>query len=43
MRLEEVALIFVDELPEKYVKKSNNFIEESSEDFDFNQDLEFGE
>ena len=41
--IDSMASRFVDELPEKYVKKSNNFIEESSEDFDFNQDLEFGE
>ena len=41
--IDSMASRFVDELPEEYVKKSNNFIEESSEDFDFNQDLEFGE
>ena len=34
---------FIDELPEEYVNKSNNFIEETSEDFEFNQDIEFGE
>ena len=41
--IDSMASRFVDELPEEYVKKSNNFVEESSEDFDFNQDLEFGE
>ena len=41
--IDSMASRFIDELPEEYVKKYNNFIEESSEDFDFNQDLEFGE
>ena len=41
--IDSMASRFVDELPEEYVKKSNNFIEETSEDFEFNQDLEFGE
>jgi len=41
--MDSMASRFVDELPEEYLKKSNNFIEENSEDFDFNQDLEFGE
>ena len=39
--IDSMASRFVDELPEKYIKKINNFIEEESEDFDFNQDLEF--
>ena len=41
--MDSMASRFVDELPEEYLKKSNNFIEKNSEDFDFNQDLEFGE
>ena len=36
-----MASRFVDELPEDNIKKNNNFIDESSEDFDFNQDIEF--
>jgi len=41
--IDSMASRFIDELPEKYIKKNNNFIDENSEDFDFNQDLEFGE
>ena len=39
--IDSMASRFVDELPEDNIKKNNNFIEESSEDFDFNQDIEF--
>ena len=41
--IDSMASRFVDELPEEYIKKNNNFIDESSENFDFNQDLEFSE
>lgn len=41
--IDSMASRFVDELPEEYIKKKNNFIDENSEDFDFNQDLEFSE
>ncbi|MFL2886889.1 MAG: ATP-dependent helicase [Candidatus Pelagibacter sp.] len=41
--IDSMASRFIDELPEEYVKKSNNFIEENSEDFDFNQDIQFDE
>ena len=41
--IDSMASRFIDELPEKYIDKSNNFIDESSEDFEFNQDIEFGE
>ena len=41
--IDSMASRFIDELPEEYVNKSNNFIEETSEDFEFNQDIEFGE
>ena len=41
--IDSMASRFVDELPEKYIKKNNNFIDEGSEDFEFNQDIEFGE
>ena len=41
--IDSMASRFVDELPEEYIKKNNNFIDENNEDFDFNQDLEFGE
>ena len=41
--MDSMASRFVDELPEEYIKKSNNFVEENSDDFDFNQDLDFGD
>ncbi len=41
--IDSMASRFVDELPEEYIKKNNNFINENSEEFDFNQDLEFSE
>ena len=41
--IDSMASRFVDELPEEYIDKSNNFIEENSEDFEFNQDIDFGE
>ena len=41
--IDSMASRFVDELPEEYIKKNNNFIDESIEDFEFNQVLEFGE
>ncbi len=41
--IDSMASRFVDELPDEYIKKSNNFIEENSDDFDFNQDIEFDE
>ena len=41
--IDSMASRFVDELPEKYIKKNNNFIDECNEDFEFNQDIEFGE
>ena len=41
--IDSMASRFVDELPEEYIKKNNSFIDENSEDFDFNQDLEFSE
>ena len=41
--MDSMASRFVDELPDEYINKNNNFIDENSEDFDFNQDIEFGE
>ena len=32
---------FVDELPDEHIKKNNNFIDDSKEDFEFNQDIDF--
>ena len=39
--IDSMASRFVDELPDKYIKKNNNFIDEKEEDFEFNQDMEF--
>ena len=36
-----MASRFVDELPDEYIKKSNNFIDDREEDFEFNQDIDF--
>ena len=41
--IDSMASRFVDELPDEYISKKNNFSDESSEDFDFNQDIEFGQ
>ena len=41
--MDSMASRFVDELPEEFVKKKNNFTEETNEDFEFNQDIDFGE
>ncbi len=39
--IDSMASRFIDELPDEYVKKKNNFIEEQEEDFEFNQDIGF--
>ncbi len=39
--IDSMASRFVDELPEEFIKKNNNFIEDKEEDFDFNQDIDF--
>ncbi len=39
--IDSMASRFVDELPDEYIKKNNNFIEEKEEDFEFNQDIDF--
>jgi len=36
-----MASRFVDELPDEYIKKNNNFVEEQNNDFEFNQDIDF--
>ena len=36
-----MASRFVDELPDKFIKKNNNFIDDTAEDFDFNQDMDY--
>ena len=39
--IDSMASRFVDELPDEYIKKNNNFIHEKEEDFEFNQDIDF--
>ena len=39
--IDSMASRFVDELPEEHIKKNNNFIDEQSDNFDFNQDIDF--
>ena len=38
--IDSISSRFVDELPEKYIKKINNYQREEEEIFDFNQDLD---
>ncbi len=39
--IDSMASRFVDELPDEYIKKNNNFVDEKEEDFEFNQDIDF--
>ncbi len=39
--IDSMASRFVDELPDEYIKKNNNFIDEKEEEFEFNQDIDF--
>ncbi len=39
--IDSMASRFVDELPDEYIKKNNNFVDEQEEDFEFNQDIDF--
>ena len=39
--IDSMASRFVDELPDEYIKKNNNFVDEKDEDFEFNQDIDF--
>ena len=41
--IDSMASRFVDELPDEYLKKNNNFVEENVDDFEFNQDIGFDE
>jgi len=38
--IDSISSRFIDELPEKYIKKVNNYEKEEDDFFDFNQDLE---
>ena len=39
--IDSMASRFVDELPDEYIKKNNNFVDEKEDDFEFNQDIDF--
>ncbi len=39
--MDSIASRFVDELPDEYIKKNNNFIDQDDNSFEFNQDIEF--
>tara|TARA_B100000989_G_scaffold113214_1_gene83147 strand:- start:11894 stop:13918 length:2025 start_codon:yes stop_codon:yes gene_type:complete len=39
--IDSMASRFIDELPDEFIKKNNNFSEEEETDFEFNQDIEF--
>ena len=38
--IDSMASRFVDELPDKFIKKNNSFVEQNENEFDFNQDTE---
>ncbi len=39
--MDSIASRFIDELPDDFIKKNNNFINKEEDDFEFNQDIEF--
>ncbi len=39
--IDSVASRFVDELPDKFIKKNNSFNDQEDSEFEFNQDIEF--
>ena len=39
--MDSIASRFVDELPDEFIKKNNNFTDKAESDFEFNQDIEF--
>ena len=41
--IDSLASRFIDELPQDNIKKNNYFEEDMQEDFEFNQDIDFGE
>ena len=41
--MDSIASRFVDELPDEFIKKNNNFSDKAESDFEFNQDIEFEE
>ncbi len=39
--IDGMASRFVDELPDEFIKKNNNFNNDEKDDFEFNQDIDF--
>ena len=39
--IDSIASRFIDELPDKNIEKSNQFMQDNNNDFDFNQDVEY--
>ncbi len=39
--MDSIASRFVDELPDKFIKKNNSFVDQEESDFEFNQDIEY--
>ena len=39
--IDSIGSRFIDELPDEFIKKNNNFIEKDENEFDFNQDIDF--
>ncbi len=39
--IDSMASRFVDELPDKFIKKNNSFVEQDENEFEFNQDTEY--
>ena len=39
--IDSISSRFIDELPEKNVKKNNPFLQDENDDFEFNQDLDY--
>jgi len=39
--IDSISSRFIDELPEKNVKKNNQFLQDENDDFDFNQDIDY--
>ena len=39
--MDSISSRFIDELPEKHLKKNNQFLKDEYDDFDFNQDIDY--
>ena len=39
--IDSISSRFIDELPEKNIKKNNEFLKDQNDDFEFNQDIDY--